>query len=377
MGDEGWPFAAVARIMWSVAMNGRPRALAIGTVAAVLAAVVAGYGNGGAEPAASPVVRQASPACSSTNLPAWSPDGKQIAFVGRRLGNGPLAVRAICVADADGKSAAPLSQTVCARQCRLDLIDSPTQLFWVSPNLLLYGDDFRIFTIPLDGRPEALGRQPGSFEQFSVDSAGERVAAGFSSCPHCAGPVTVLSVPSGTLVGRIGGKTLDNVTPSLSPDGKQVVFVRQYADGSARTTGIWTASADGSHLRRLVPRGFTPLWSPDGGTIAYLQSNALRLVPPHGGASTTLVARSVDWLLGWSPDGTQIAFQRQGGWLEVVDVATGTVQTLLRLRFAPSVVWSSSSQELLVKTQPLRRNRCASLWRVPVGGGKPQLLRSC
>src|SRR5207249_3927619 len=94
----------------------------------------------------SSAVRQAAPACSSTNLPAWSPDGTQIAFVGRRLGHGPLAVRAICVTTADGKSAAPLPHTVCTRRCRLDLIDSPTQLFWVQPNLLLYGDDFRIFT---------------------------------------------------------------------------------------------------------------------------------------------------------------------------------------------------------------------------------------
>jgi WD40 repeat protein len=369
----------MARMMWPVLMNGRSRVLAVGTVGVVLAAVVAGCGGGGAEPLVSPAVRRTSPACSSTNLPAWSPDGKQIAFVGRRLGHGPLPVRALCIANADGKSAVPLPHTVCTRRCRFDLIDSPTQLFWVSPHLLLYGDDFRIFTIPLDGVPEPLGKQPGSFEQFSVDSAGDRIAAGFSNCPQCAGPVTVLSVPSGRLVGRIGGTKLDNVTPSLSPDGRQVVFVRQYADGSGRTKGIWTASTDGSHLRRLVPKGSTPLWSPAGNRIAYFApSGALQLVAPQGGASKTLVARSVGWLFGWSPDGKQIAFQGQGdGWLEVVDVGTGNVQKLLRLRFASNVVWSSSSQELLVKTQPLRQNRCASLWRVPAGGGKPQLLRNC
>lgn len=351
---------------------------AAGAAGVVLAAVVAGCASGGARPLAAPAVGQVSPACSSTNLPAWSPDGKQIAFVGRRLRHGPLPVRAICVATADGRNAAPLPQTVCTRRCRLDLIDSPTQLFWVRPNLLLYGDDFRIFTIPVGGRPAPLGSQPGSFEQFAVDSAGDRVAAGFSNCPQCAGPVTVLSVPSGRVVGRIGGTKLDNITPSLSPDGKQVVFVRQYADDSGRTKGIWTASADGSRLRRLVPTGFTPLWSPAGSRIAYLSpSGALRLVAPQGGAGKTLVARSVGSLFGWSPDGKQIAFQGPGGWLEVVDVARGKVRKLLRLRFGPNVVWSPSSQELLVRTQPLRQNRCASLWRVPAGGGKPKLLRSC
>ncbi len=287
-------------------------------------------------------------------------------------------MRAICVATADGKHAAPLPQTVCTRRCRLDLIDSPTQLFWVRPNLLLYGDDFRIFTIPLGGTPEPLGRQPGSYEEFSVDSAGDRVAAGFSNCPQCAGPVTVLGVPSGRLVGTIGGNKLDNITPSISPDGGQVVFVRQSADDSGRTQGMWAAAADGSHLRRLVANGYTPLWSPAGNRIAYLApSGALQLVAPQGGEGETLVARSVGWLFGWSPDGKQIAFQGQGGWLEIVDVATRKIQKLMRLRFVPNVVWSPSSQELLVKTQPLRQSRCASLWRVPAGGGKPQLLRNC
>jgi hypothetical protein len=343
----------------------------------VLAAVVAGCAGGGAAPLAVAAVRTSTPTCSSTDLPAWSPDGKQIAFVGRQLGHGPLAVRAICVATADGKNAAPLPHTVCTRRCRLDLIDSPTQLVWLRPSLLLYGDDFRIFTIPLDGRPEPLGKQPGSFEQFSADSAGDRVAAGFSNCPRCSGPVTVLSVPSGRIVGRVGGTMLDNITPSLSPDGTRVVFVRNDADDSGRTKGIWTASTDGSHLRRLVPTGFMPLWSPDGRTIAYWQSNALRLVRPQAGASKALVGRGVIWTFGWSPDGKQIAFEGAGGWLEIVDVATGKLRKLLRLRFAPDVVWSSSSEELLVKTQPLRQNRCASLWRVPAGGGEPQLLRSC
>jgi hypothetical protein len=359
-------------------MSGTARGFAVGAAGVVLAGVVAACASGGAGPLAVPAVGQASPACSSTNLPTWSPDGKQIAFVGRRLGHGPLPQRAICIANADGKNAAPLSQTMCTRRCRLDLIDSPSQLFWVGPSLLLYGDDFRIFTIPLAGTPKPLGSQPGSFEQFSVDSAGDRVAAGYSNCPQCAGPVTVLGVPSGRLVGRIGGNKLDNITPSLSPDGTQVVFVRQYADDSGRTQGIWTASAAGTQLQRLVPKGFTPLWSPAGNRIAYLApSGALQLVAPQGGASRTLVARSVGWLFGWSPDGRQIAFQGQGGWLDVVDVAKRKVRKLMPLRFAPNVVWSPSSQELLVKTQPLRLSRCASLWRVPAGGGKPQLLRNC
>ena len=378
-------------------MVGRLRAHAVGVAGVALVALVVACGSGAAKPLASGAVGQASPACSSTNLPAWSPNGKQIAFVGRRLGHGPLALRAICVANADGTNAAPLPHTVCTRSCRLDLIDSPSQLFWVQPNLLLYGDDFRIFTIPVGGQPQPLGREPGSFEQFSVDSAGDRVAAGSTLCPQpqCVGPVTVLSVPSGGIVGRVGGKKLDNVTPSLSPDGKQVVFVRYHpGDYSFRALGIWTASADGSHLRRLERTGDSPLWSPNGAKIAYLRGKtpnwpALLLVSPQGGKSTTLVpgapcptvgrcrSNGLMALFGWSPDGSRIAFESSRQRLEVVDVATGKVRSLLRLQFGPSVTWSPDSQELLVRTQPQRQNQCATLSRVPVAGGKPQLLRNC
>jgi dipeptidyl aminopeptidase/acylaminoacyl peptidase len=290
-------------------------------------------------------------------------------------------VRAICVANSDGKQATPLPHTVCARRCRLDLIDSPSQLFWVQPNLLLYGDDFRIFTVPVGGKPQRIGRQFGSFAQFSVDSAGDRVAAGAPWCPRCNGPVTVLDVPSGALVGRIGGKKVDNVTPSISPDGGKVVFARYTSGDSAHTLGLWTASADGRNLRRIVTRGAMPLWSPKGATIAYIATpprwSTLQLVSPDGGKSRTLLS-GVWSVYGWSPNGTQIALELgRGQRLAVVTVATGKVRALMPLHFASTVDWSADSQDLLVKTQPQRTNRCASLWRVPAGGGKPQLLRRC
>jgi Tol biopolymer transport system component len=235
--------------------------------------------------------------------------------------------------------------------------------------------------VPVGGTPQPIGRRFGSLERFSVDSAGDRVAAGAPTCPHCSGPITVLDVPSGALVGRIGGKTIDNVAPSISPDGGKVVFARYTSGYLVRALGLWTASADGRNLRRIVTTGAQPRWSPDGTTIAYLAQpprwSTLQLVAPRGGKSRTLLS-GVWSVYGWSPDGTQIALELgRGQRLAVVDVATGKVRTLLRLHSASTVDWSADSQELLVKTQPRRRNRCAFLWRVPAAGGKPQLLRRC
>jgi DNA-binding beta-propeller fold protein YncE len=47
---------------------------------------------------------------------------------------------------------------------------------------------------------------------------------------------------------------------NLSPDGSQVVFTRRPATDSGLPS-IWTATADGSHLRRLERHGSAPLWS--------------------------------------------------------------------------------------------------------------------
>jgi hypothetical protein len=292
-------------------------------------------------------------------------------------------LRAICVANPDGTNAEPLPNTTCTRrQCRLDLIDYPTQLFWVSPTLLLYGDDFRIFRIPIEGKPQLLGREPGSFQDFSVDVGGDRVAAGFSECARCLGPVTTLSAPAGQRIGTLGGAKVDNTTPSIAPDGTRVAFVRSYSDSRRNPAlGIWVAGADGSHLRRLERVGAAPLWSPIGDEIAYLGEppnySALLLVSPDGGKSTTLVSRGVRAVFGWSPDGEKLAYEDVKNRLRVIDIPTGRVRNLLQLHFAPTATWSPDSRQLLVNMWPKRHACFYAMWRVPVDGSKPQLLRHC
>jgi dipeptidyl aminopeptidase/acylaminoacyl peptidase len=367
----------------SASLRGAPYASGMRIALLGLASAAALWASCAAAVAYSGAAAEESPACSSVTLVAWSPDGTQIAFSGRRLGHGPVPLRAICVAGADGKNAAPLAHTVCGKTCPLDLIDSPSQLYWVAPRLLLYGDDFRIFLVPVGGKPQLLGSEPGSFEQFSVDAEGARVAAGNTDCPRCPGPVTVLDVPSGKVVGRLGGSKFDNIEPSISPDGRQVVFQRDRVDDSGPSLGLWTADADGSHLHRLVQTkggGTGPLWSPAGDEIAYPEavgtSSALRLIPAHGGRVHTLVPHGVEAVFGWSPDAKSIAFEA-GGRLEVVHVASGKVRSLLALHFAPNVAWSPDSSRLLVNTWPQAKGCRTSLWRVPAGGGKPRLLRHC
>ena len=357
---------------------------------ALAVAVAVGCASGGA--AANSQATTVSP-CGRATAPAWSPSGTQIAWFGYRW---PLPshhhavgsyniLRAFCSSNAGGQQLHQLPRTVCSERCTNNLGDPPGQLNWVGPSLLVYGSDDAVHTISVGQKPQLLARKGP--DPYALDPKGDRVATDdfAASCNSCHGPVRIFSVPSGAVVGVVGGTKLSNTEPSLSPDGTQVVFARRLATDSGQP-GIWTASADGSNLQQLEKRGSSPLWSPAGNRIAYLAPTgparwAWRLVAPQGGASTTLLRTAPGTVFGWSPNGRWIAYPDSKGRLAMINVATRKVRTLLQLKLpysASSVAWSPNSQQLLVVWRPAPHSKCPSgLWRVPVSGAKPHLVHGC
>lgn len=323
--------------------------------------------------------------CRQVSQPTWSPDGTQIVYFGKRWPpptkghrNPNDILQALCTMNGDGSNVQPLRYTVCSENCP----DPPYPIDWLQSGIT-YLRDAVIYRIAGGSKPHRIART--SAVDFDASADGTRIATDlfYPGCLTCKGPITVYDAQSGAVVGTVGGKKLENIDASLSPDGAKLAFDRYPSTDSGKALGVWTANANGSHLRQLVRTGQHPLWSPTGTKIAYLggtsPSPVLRVISPGGGKSRTLVAHSVQNVFGWSPDGKYIAFELgtgSTGELAVVNVATRKVKALVRLQFAPSAAWAPDSTELVATSVP-KTYKCWSTWRVPIDGSKPTLISTC
>lgn len=152
----------------------------------------------------------------------------------------------------------------------------------------------------------------------------------------------------------LAAKKLDTLTkgiyseaqPAFSPDGKRIAFIsnRTAVPDNNENTDIYVMDArPGATAVKLTAwagEDFRPVWSPDGQTIAYLQSSSdepftmyghpLLAVIPSSGGDKKILSAALDRPLRnihWSKDGRQIVgLMEDDRQVQVVsfDAATGT-----------------------------------------------------
>jgi Tol biopolymer transport system component len=157
-----------------------------------------------------------------------------------------------------------------------------------------------------------------------------------------------------------------------SPDGRRIAYVLY--GGSDIDIDVVAADGSGKRtLRRNVPLDVHIAWKPDGSAIAVVDSHRLDLVDPATGQTRTLRRwTSNDHApdIAWTPDGSAIAVMDLQQ-LDLVDPATGHTRTLVRwtpndnpygiLGFSPDGQWlavggTESSMRIAL---------------VPIAGGTP------
>jgi DNA-binding winged helix-turn-helix (wHTH) protein/Tol biopolymer transport system component len=190
---------------------------------------------------------------------------------------------------------------------------------------------------------------------------------------------------------RIASSPANEQRPSLSPDGSLVVYVRNAMDGEYSQLMLQTASATPPRpLTEAVPKRYdiSPTWSPDGRQIAFVRTTetdcAVMLIPATGGSAQELgecIAGS-GHAVRWFPDSKALV----GAGREAGSSAAGTL-TLHRMSLEEGR-WvripydkAPSDEDMAPQVSPdgrwiaFQRNiSLGDLWRIPAAGGKPQRL---
>ena len=107
--------------------------------------------------------------------------------------------------------------------------------------------------------------------------------------------------------------------PSVSPDGKQVLFSveKMHKKDSTYYTNLYMSDTSGRNLKQLTfgkRNDHSPDWSPDGKKIAFVRkretASQIWILPTDGGKAKHLTKLSRGTVSGveWSPDGTKLLF---------------------------------------------------------------------
>jgi TolB protein len=273
--------------------------------------------------------------------PAWSPDGKKIAFCRRSRGS---AERLLYVMHADGKNVMQLTRSNPGGFPTLAFDDKPV---W-SPDgkkiAFASQREGNNHVYAMDASGKNLQRLTPKGKHIYVDPVwspdGKKIALRRYERTGMRGELCVMNADASGLkrLTALGNSILYHGQHSWSPDGKRVLFcdsrdhVAKPGETSPNNSFLYVMDPDGRNVKRITdtpsdPDLLRPAWSPSGKTIACSQSikrdtHEIFVLNADGSGAkqlTKLGGRNQQPL--WSPDGRMIAFRHQGpGELETFSI---------------------------------------------------------
>ncbi|MDX1395160.1 MAG: hypothetical protein R3195_12255 [Gemmatimonadota bacterium] len=196
--------------------------------------------------------------------PAWSPDGRRVAFITHDGTTSHLSV-----IDSDGSG-------------ERRLVSGAEAPAW-SP----------------DGARIAFGRPP-DIHVVNADGSGE------------VRMISAQGVRFATGLGAVRGLGLKLSDAAWSPDGTKIAFA---AREDAERVWLVLANADGSSPRIVDPpaSGGNPAWSPDGRHLVFIGSRLGLASVELGGSDPPRKLSFIAWEAAWSPDGLSLVYASPDG----------------------------------------------------------------
>lgn len=311
--------------------------------------------------------RLTNPPASSAgdNFPAYSPDGKRLAFLRFVDANR----RMIYIVDLANGNETPIES------------DASAGLAWTTDGRELIYSSWRLglervsATGSSHPRTVPVGDERAYYPAISKN--GNRLA--YSRWIHntniwranLPGADSLPAKQSGNVKWISSTRRQDS--PSISPDLKHIAFV---SDRSGYNE-IWLAEADGGNAVQLTtfagPNTGTPRWSPSGELIAFDSRPAgnadIFVISPDGGEPRPVTTDpSQDFVPSWSGDGRSIYFASdRSGERQIWKASLDGGEPAQITRNGGFEAFESADGAYLYYTP---ENNRSGIWRVPAGGGE-------
>jgi TolB protein len=218
--------------------------------------------------------------------PAWSPDGRLIAFASRRDGNSHIFVMS-----ADGSG---------TRRLTSQAFDDDHPAWSRDGTRILFGREGALFAVALTGgKATRVGHGLGRAADPAVSPNGRSVAYDYRQPGFSVREIWLMS-SDGTRVHRL--TTLGRVSafPAWSPDGKRLAFE---SDAHDQRDQIYTIGVDGKDLRQVTRSTsdvIEPTWAPDG-RITFSRDGSLWTVDAAGKETQVTSGKNNDSRPVWRP----------------------------------------------------------------------------
>jgi Tol biopolymer transport system component/DNA-binding winged helix-turn-helix (wHTH) protein len=301
--------------------------------------------------------------------PAFSPDGKQVAFIRTNSDLGD-----IFIVPANGGE---------PRRLTFDHASIPSPPTWTRDGQSVVFSSTRssiptLWRIPVSGGAPVQVSGVGVVTAHpSVSPRGHRLAY-----EQMMGSSSIWSVDLGKIEKKASSIQVTaskgyNRAPELSPDGRKIAFD---SDRSG-TMEIWTCGRDGSNLMQVTHLGGAqfpgpPRWSPDGQSIAFDSAlgehNAIFVMKAEGGLPHPLSHKGSDSLNpSWSHDGKWIYFTsiQSGDW-QIWKMPSEGGDPVQVTRHGGHAAFESADGKLIYYT----KISDSGIWRMQVDGGQESSL---